>query len=111
MGSSGRIGSLERGTSCHSVCPLQAIRLHHLSEGAASREAKGTDELAAYVPGTAPVTLSYLLTSWASVSLPVSVASEGTCLLGSLGGLDGLTFVRSVEWCLAQSVLYSLNKM
>lgn len=33
----------ERGVSCHSMCPLRTVRPHHLSEGAASREAKGTD--------------------------------------------------------------------
>ena len=55
--------------------------------------------------------MSYLLSPWASGSLSVSVASEGTYLFGSLGGLDELAFVKRLEWCLAQSVLYSLNKM
>lgn len=55
--------------------------------------------------------MSYLLSPRASVSLSVSVASEGTYLFGLLGGLDELTFVKHLEWCLAQSVLYSLDKM
>lgn len=96
---------MEGGLGC-----LQGPESHETApplEGQPAQRPRAQTRLAAWVPITACVTLDCPLTSLCPFPC-VSVAENSTYLVGLLGGLDELPFVKGLEQDLVQSLLVSV---